>query len=137
VHKIEKKNMDEKMRISLTVGWLSENELMEPALAVLGYQMLDPRKHTGPGGMGALDPDGKKCFLEWEDCLNFTIEQLLCSGVFEAGDPQKLLTYAVTHALCTRPGLTAPQVLQLILNQFGWSATVHFKTGEVVFGGGK
>jgi len=76
------------MRLPLKVSWLSENDLLESAAALLGYAIV-------PGSATAMSPGGSMCWLHWDgDELLFDLAQLAELG-FELGS-----VTAMEQAIC-------------------------------------
>jgi hypothetical protein len=76
--------MTQKPKVPLSIGWLSENELLEPAAKLLGYEIKP--KTADSTGINAVDQNGGLIFLNWEDdSFTFTLAQLQALG-FDPGD---------------------------------------------------
>jgi len=83
------------MRLPLRVSWLSENDLLESAAAILGYAIVPGSATTE--GIQALSPGGSLCWLCWDgDELLFDLAQLAELG-FELGS-----VTAMEQAICAK-----------------------------------
>ena len=81
------------MKLPLKVSWLSENDLLESAAAILGYAIVPGSATTE--GIQALSPGGSVFTMRWEtDELLFDLAQLAELG-FELGS-----VTAMEQAIC-------------------------------------
>src|SRR5215831_15763064 len=82
--------MNDKQKVPLNVGWLSENDLLTKAAGMLGYELgpaneesiiVTRHKDAKPADYPSVYP----FYMMWDENLMFTVAQLLELG-FEPGE---------------------------------------------------
>jgi len=76
--------MTDLKKIPLGVAWMSEEGILTQMMRIKGYSVIDGTATMS--GVDIQDSSGKPTLARWEDTVEFTVNELIQSRLFQIGD---------------------------------------------------